>query len=129
MRTHETSGFTLIELLLVVVVIGILAAISIPKFSEVRTKAFYATLKADLKNLATLQDIYHNSNYSYSTNQTDLEFVVSDGVTVTIGEATGTGWSATAAHAAMPSQSCALYHGDAAAVAPATVVGVTECSG
>lgn len=126
MRTK--SGFTLIELLIVVVIIGILAAIAIPKFSATREKAFIASLKSDLKNLATLQDVYHNVHYTYSTDQAALEFGASEAVTLTIGEASGTGWSATAAHAGFPNESCALYHGDAAAVTPATIVSSVMCS-
>jgi len=52
MRKHK--GFTLIKLL----IIGISASIAIPKFSTVRQKAYYSTMKADLKNLASQQEIY-----------------------------------------------------------------------
>ena len=127
-RESPRAGFTLIELLIVVVIIGILAAIAIPKFSTVREKAFIAAMKSDLKNLATLQDLYHNTHYTYSTVANDLEFVISDGVTVTIGEADGTGWSASATHQGIPNGTCALFHGGAAAVTPATTVGVVTCN-
>ena len=123
------NGFTLIELLIVVVIIGILAAIAIPKFASTREKAFFASMKSDLKNLATMQDVYHNSNYTYSTVATDLQFVESEGVTVTIGEADGTGWSAVATHQAFgTAESCAVYHGDATPVSPATVVSQMACT-
>ncbi|MEX2467737.1 MAG: prepilin-type N-terminal cleavage/methylation domain-containing protein [Gemmatimonadota bacterium] len=128
MSTTNRDGFTLIELLIVVVIIGILAAIAIPKFSATREKAFVSTMTADLRNLASLQELYHNANFTYSTDQEDVGFTTSDGVTVVIGEASGQGWSATAAHIGLPGESCAIYHGNAAQVAPATVESMIQCS-
>ncbi|MGI9627817.1 MAG: prepilin-type N-terminal cleavage/methylation domain-containing protein, partial [Longimicrobiales bacterium] len=43
----DRRGFTLIELLIVVVIIGILAAIAIPKFSSTREKSFKAAMMSD----------------------------------------------------------------------------------
>jgi len=123
------SGFTLIELLMVVVIIGLLASIAIPKFQSVRERAYLAALRADLRNLANQQDVYYNDNYSYSTNVTALEFDNTEGVTITFGEASNTGWSASATHAALGTgDACAIYHGAAAQVAPATVVSSVQCT-
>jgi prepilin-type N-terminal cleavage/methylation domain-containing protein len=112
---QNKKGFTLIELLIVVVIIGILAAIAIPKFSATREKAYFSAMKSDVKNLASQQEIYYADNYSYTTSRTTLTFVPSSGVTVGIA-ASSSGWSATATHSALGSaQGCAIYYGTASA--------------
>jgi len=110
------------------VIIGILASIAIPKFQAVREKSYLAASRADLRNLANLQDVYFNDNYIYTTDLAALEFDNTEGVTVTVGEATNTGWSATASHAALPTEACAIFHGGAAQVAPATTISTVQCS-
>ena len=119
----NNKGFTLIELLIVVVIIGILAAIAIPKFSATREKAYFAAMKSDMKNLASKQEIYYADNYSYTSSKTALTFVSSSGVTVGIA-ASSSGWSATATHSALGStQGCAIYYGTATApTSPTTPV-------
>ena len=106
---RDNKGFTLIELLIVVVIIGILAAIAIPKFSATREKAFVSALK----NLASQQEIYYADNYSYTTVLADLGFAESEGVTVAVGAANATGWSATSTHSGT-TETCAVFYGDAA---------------
>jgi prepilin-type N-terminal cleavage/methylation domain-containing protein len=129
-RSAGRAGFTLIELLIVVVIIGILASIAIPKFTAVREKAFRAAMMSDLKNLASQQEVYHNDHYTYASSLTAAQAISSEGVTVIINEATGTGWSATAVHVGLGSEQCGIYHGNAAASggSPATAVGIVTCS-
>jgi prepilin-type N-terminal cleavage/methylation domain-containing protein len=115
---RDNKGFTLIELLIVVVIIGILAAIAIPKFSATREKAYFAAMKSDLKNLASQQEIYYSDTYLYSNDRLDLGFVNSDGVNVAIAQATGSGWSATAYHTALgTAEGCAIWYGTVASTA------------
>ncbi len=123
----DRRGFTLIELLIVVVIIGILAAIAIAKFSTTREKAHLAALRGDLRNLATAQESYFGDYVTYTTSLTALGANESQGVTMTIGAANASGWSATGSHTATP-RSCAIYIGTAAAVAPADQAGSVKCS-
>jgi prepilin-type N-terminal cleavage/methylation domain-containing protein len=64
------KGFTLIELLIVVVIIGILAAIAIPKFANSKNKAILASMKTDLRNLVTAQEGFYFDNNDYAGNTT-----------------------------------------------------------
>ena len=113
---RNSGGFSLIELLLVTLIIGILATIAIPRLTAARDRAFVATMQADLRNLATQQEIHYADELTYSDDFDDLEFSSSDRVTVTIEEASGTGWSATAAHEAFEDDDgCSVYYGDAEA--------------
>ena len=63
---QNRKGFTLIELLIVVVIIGILAAIAIPKFASTKEKAYLASMKSDLRNGATAEEGYFADNQVYS---------------------------------------------------------------
>ena len=125
--TRVRRGFTLIELLIVVVIIGILAAIAIPKFQSTKGKAFAASLKSDLKNLSSSQENYFYYNEKYSTGIGALNFAPSPGVVLTIVEATPRGWSARTTHPAAFPLTCAVFFGDAAQVVPATSEGLMAC--
>ena len=122
------KGFTLIELLIVVVIIGILAAIAIPKFSNTKEKAYMAAMKSDLRNLITAEEAYFADNTTYSTVQADINYNSSAGVTVVIAVTAGppVGFSATSAHTGT-TETCAIYI-QTAAVAPATNEGEPRCT-
>jgi general secretion pathway protein G len=124
---HARRGFTLIELLIVVAVIAILSAIAIPKFSATKGNAYFAGMRSDLRNLTTAEESFFFDHSSYTTVLDSLHYQVTKGNTVTITEATPSGWSATAANVDSYPHYCALYTGSAAAVAPATAAGVVEC--
>jgi len=60
------NGFTLIELLIVVVIIGIIAAIAIPKFSNTKEKSLISSMKSDLRNYASIQESYYTDYTTYA---------------------------------------------------------------
>jgi general secretion pathway protein G len=65
MRTRTQKGFTLVEILIVVVILGILAAIVIPQFSEASTEAKISSSLSSLQTLRSqisLYKIQHNDN-------------------------------------------------------------------
>ncbi|OLC87914.1 MAG: pilin [Gemmatimonadetes bacterium] len=124
----KARGFTLIELLIVVVIIGLLASIAIPKLANTKQKAYVAQMKSDLKNLATAEEGFFYDSAFYTTSLAALNnFRSSTGVTLTVGEATPGGWSAQAVHAQTTRQ-CSLFQGTATPVAPATVEGRITCT-
>ena len=104
---RNAKGFTLIELLIVIVIIGILATIAIPKFVNTRDKAYVTAMKSDLRNLATYEESFAaDSAGAYfggtASGSTALQgFLASQNVTVSVTALTGppASWSASATHA------------------------------
>jgi type IV pilus assembly protein PilA len=126
---NRTSGFTLIELLIVVVIIGLLAAIALPKFGFTKERAYVSTMKSDLRNLATAQEAYWNDYATYyagSVPSAQLLYKPSPNVSISVAEATAGGWSASSSHPGTP-VTCSIYTGSAAALPPAAAPGLVVC--
>ena len=126
---NRMSGFTLIELLIVVVIIGLLAAIALPKFGFTKEKAYVSSMKSDLRNLATAQEAYWNDYATYyagSVPSAQLLYKPSPSVTISIPEATSGGWSASSSHVGTP-VTCAIFTGSAAPLPPAIAGGLVTC--
>ena len=109
MSTSRRPGFTLIELLVVVTIIGILAAIAIPKFASTKEKAYVAQMKSDLRNLVTAEEAFFADSVRYSTyDTTKIKYRTSTGVN-TPAITTGAGyWSATITHTMVAGFSCGI---------------------
>ena len=66
-KCADERGFTLIELMIVIVIIGVLAAIAIPSFLGQQERAWEATARSDLRNAATAAELFANAHEgSYS---------------------------------------------------------------
>src|SRR5436853_3971966 len=105
------KGFTLIELLIVVVIIGILAAIAIPKFANTKSKAYVTAMKSDLRNLVTAEEAFF-SDSTYYTTATRLVarngFKNSSGVGVPAVVPGAGFWSATVTHSQLAGATCGI---------------------
>lgn len=70
------KGFTLVELMVVIVIIGILAALAIPRFLGATNKTKVAEFKPVLKQIFTLQESYFQERNVYTANLAELAFEV-----------------------------------------------------
>ena len=120
------KGFTLIELLIVIVIIGILAAIAIPKFANTKEKAYLASMKSDLRNLLTAEESYFGDNTAYTTALPATMYATSTGVTGPTITVAGSDVTAYVAHTTT-TRTCAIYIGTTA-LAPATKEGEPKCT-
>jgi type IV pilus assembly protein PilA len=116
----DSKGFTLVELLVVLVVIGVLAGVALPRLSTARAQAFETALQSDLRNLQSAQEQYYAAyGYTYG-DAADLQgaspplWSESPSVTLTLSDVTAQGWAGTAIHERLPSTTCRLRVGAAA---------------
>lgn len=124
------KGFTLIELLIVVVIIGILAAIAIPKFASTKDKAKLASVKTDIRNYMTAQEGFFSDNGTtyagHGALVTAANFTLSAGNTFVGSAGVASGYSVEVQNASISTgtNSCKVTVGMGAA---STLDGVITC--
>lgn len=96
----KESGFTIIELLIILVIIGLLAAIAIPQFTSYKQRSFDGRSQSDLRNAISIEEAYYIDNEAYTTLLADLitfGFKPSPGVNLTLA-LNGSGWAGYSVH-------------------------------
>ena len=128
---QNKKGFTLIELLIVVVIIGILAAIAIPKFATTKDKAKLASVKTDIRNYMTAQEAYFSDKAVYGA-AADLagagyNFTFSTGNAATASAGAAGGYSLTAENSSISTGTKACHVDVGSSAADPTKDGVILC--
>ena len=126
---RRRTGFSLIELVMAMTIVVLLAALARPRLNRLTERSTIASMRADVRNLAVLEESYF---YDHAVYTSDLGLLASRGFVGTLGvqlqipEATNVGWSVSASHA-RTLQQCHLYVGTAAPVGTATEDGRVHC--
>jgi prepilin-type N-terminal cleavage/methylation domain-containing protein len=119
MRGTQGNGFTLIELMIVVVVIGILATLAIPKYGSSKQRAARTAGISDIRNLTTQEERFYSENGRYGdlNDTAALKFTLSPGnssLALTIAGAPPGSGGFNASFAIAGSQTCGVFVGAAA---------------
>ncbi len=76
LQRRTQGGFTLIEIMVVVVILGILAALVVPQVMSRPDQAKVTVAKGDIKAIAAALDMYKLDNFAYPSTQQGLEALV-----------------------------------------------------
>lgn len=108
-------------------VVGVLAAIAIPKFANTKEKAYIAAMKSDLRNLVTAQEAYFSDSVKYTSRLSRLNFRPSTGVSTPIMTVGKGHWAATVTHSQVPGKTCAVAVNTTNSLVPAALDGEPAC--
>jgi prepilin-type N-terminal cleavage/methylation domain-containing protein len=104
---NRRRGFTFIELLVVMLLLGTLSSMAVPRFREYKVRAFQAAMQSDLGNLKIAQEVYWADHQKYATDTSALEFRITTDVAISItSQDTQGGYTAVATHSAVPGRQC-----------------------
>ena len=108
MRLRIRKGFTLIELLIAMEIVAILATIATPRLQQLKTNAYVAGMRSDLRNLVTAEEVFFADSAKYTSTVSQLKYSVTGGGTAPI-ITTGAGyWTALDTHPNVPLTQCAI---------------------
>ncbi|NIM48893.1 MAG: hypothetical protein GTO22_06470 [Gemmatimonadales bacterium] len=120
----------MIEMLMVMLIVGLLAGVAVPRYHKAKERVFLSTMKSDLRNFAVAEESYF---YDFGVYTPDLGILESRGmqrsedVTIEVNEATAVGWAATGRHAGTLLR-CYLFVGAAGPVGAAVMEGALSCN-
>ena len=128
---NRRKGFTFVELLVVMLFLGALSTLAVPRFREYKTRAFISAMQSDLANLRIAEESYWAEHQRYATDTSALEFRITSQVQITITskDILG-GYTAKATHLNVPGRECTTAMGaEAAPREPGAVICAASSSG
>lgn len=111
---------------MVMLIIGVLAAIAIPRFLGQKERAYIVSMRSDLRNLISAEEMYFSAGNGYAASLPLLTYGTSAGVTVSILSADSGGWSATAMHSGT-STTCGIFFGTGTDPMGGAAAGIASC--
>lgn len=128
------SGFTLVELMFVTVLLGILAAVALPVYQNLRANAARGALSEQLRTLAQAQRMHFLEHDVYTDDVDDLDYRPARDLGLEIrlgsggggGAGPGDGWSARLSHPGYGVR-CAVFYGDGDPYEPASAESEIAC--
>lgn len=123
MSRRPARGFTVIEMLLVFAVVGLLTAMTVPRYHTMQARGVELVLRSDLHAVRIAEEEYFIEHGQFTTDPTSLDFHPSSGVSVTLSSADPTSaWRAVAEHATA-TRACEAGEGvDAPPTAPGRIL-------
>ena len=113
---NRRKGFTFVELLVVMLLLGALSSMAVPRFREYKTRALIAAMQSDLANLKISEEEFFSEHLKYATDTAQLEFrkTVNVSIALTSQDVNG-GYTAIATHLNVPGRQCQVAMGPEAA--------------
>lgn len=127
---RSTRGFTFVEILVAMTFLGVLTAVSVPRYRTYKERAYLGSMRTELGSLRVAEEAYWAEHMSYSADTTALDWNGSSVVKVAISSADLTGgFAAVATHALAPGLQCATYVGREATTTASGDIVCTLASG
>lgn len=128
---NRRKGFTFVELLVVMLLLGALSSMAVPRFREYKTRALIAAMQSDLGNLKIAEEEYWAEQLKYATDTAQLEFRATANVNIAItSQDVAGGYTAIATHVNVPGRQCQTAMGaEAAPREPGAVVCIVTSGG
>lgn len=123
--------FTFVEMMVVMIVLGALTGIAVPRLRDYKQRAYVAAMQSDLGNLRIAQESHWGEHLQYATDTTSLEFRITHNVLISItSKDIAGGYTAVATHAHLPGRQCATAMGpEAAPQEPGSIICGPAASG